>query len=953
MSPTSLGGDGLLWAVVGSLSWFTAPLREDESDHELRLDHEQDIFQLLSRCLTKAALARLDAGADPSSIDSEGRSLLSVAISWGNTEVVEKLLQSGADISTGNASQFHDTIAKWYPSTTPPLCVYFVGFISISALILDFFRPYTLPDSCLFSLQMVSATEYAWALVEHGRLDRFRAYYLVYVAIAYQTLRATSTYTFDPLASFAQGTLQGRTIAFYVIRATFSYSLYRLNSALFISRNVRNIRSSPGAKALESLVQYKAAKGEDMLRMLLDRGIDLGRADGHEANIFTGVWMWAIFQGYSEAAERLSPYSDTFPTLYCLLDPTQITQENQDTIPLILSARNHRSKMVALLLSKSELDPYPQKVLDLALLACAMDAFEDAQEWKLTMSHLLAANADANATDANGRSVLSWVCRFSQSDEAVQLLLSKGANSTINSMDEDGLTALHHASKNSGHSAASVEHLLNAGASVNILDGRGRTPLWWSAFNGSMYPPIVQALLNGGEATTPLIEACLHSSLEIVQILLNHGANVNARAENSTPLLAAISRGPFEKTDVISLLLKRGAKLILDASLPMPLVEVVGASIEEDTDYVSQLFEVVGERGLEVDAGILESAYIRVMGGHPLRLDLARFLLQQDVDPNIRHLLLKNRTTLHLIHQREMNSIEYKDEDTIGNESYIEALPITVALLLEKGAEMEALDDDSHTPLHLAILAAKAYTVKVLLQQGANAHKADRDGRACLHLACHKEPLKWTGHTPLGHHPDLDKDVNLSGPRMSKGEKAFHIQDRTRLSFQSLDEEKIIKKLLKCGANPLAMDRKGQTPLHLACSIGNPITAGILLRMALDNPHFVGTSRRSMLSFSAKDLLVAEDNQGRLPLHLAVQSGNEELVLTVLAPEYGTNSMTGNRQRWLQREDIPKDEWHQYVLSTALISPDKKGRTPVDYAIESKQPQILFLLLEMVQRMSG
>ena len=101
----------------------------------------------------------------------------------------------------------------------------------------------------------------------------------------------------------------------------------------------------------------------------------------------------------------------------------------------------------------------------------------------------------------------------------------------VNSRDEDGHTALlaclqpYHTSDENVNSKEVIRILLNAGADPNIADKRGMTPLIANAFD-----------------------------LEIAQMLIAHGADVNARAQDSfTPLLNA---GTAEVTRV---LLEHGA----------------------------------------------------------------------------------------------------------------------------------------------------------------------------------------------------------------------------------------------------------------------------------------------------------------------------------------------------------------------------------------------------------
>jgi len=131
-----------------------------------------------------------------------------------------------------------------------------------------------------------------------------------------------------------------------------------------------------------------------------------------------------------------------------------------------------------------------------------------------------------------------------------------------------GYTPLHLATMR-GNTAA-VELLLRAGAEVNIGMESGSTPLMFASLNG--HCDIVEALLRGGadvngpdtHGRTPLHAAAAgigggKHALRIVSLLLEHGADANARDSQTqcTPLFWAASGGA--QSEIFELLLKHGA----------------------------------------------------------------------------------------------------------------------------------------------------------------------------------------------------------------------------------------------------------------------------------------------------------------------------------------------------------------------------------------------------------
>ena len=106
----------------------------------------------------------------------------------------------------------------------------------------------------------------------------------------------------------------------------------------------------------------------------------------------------------------------------------------------------------------------------------------------------------------------------------------------INSFDTEGYTLLHKACID--RQTRAVELLLDAGADVRIKDGAGRTPLHLAALTRQV--AIVEILLDRIPARSipelwdsPILHDAVNTGDEsIIQMLVQHGANVNAKNEN-------------------------------------------------------------------------------------------------------------------------------------------------------------------------------------------------------------------------------------------------------------------------------------------------------------------------------------------------------------------------------------------------------------------------------------
>lgn len=205
---------------------------------------------------------------------------------------------------------------------------------------------------------------------------------------------------------------------------------------------------------------------------------------------------------------------------------------------------------------------------------------------------LLAAGADARATTSGGVNALMMASLGGYTDAARALLAAKV---DANLKDNQGRTALMAAA--SGSEQAIVDALLAAGADVRLVDAGGASALTYAAaegFEGAVvafqkrgakptdrelmlaaarcHTGIVRSFLAGGmtvnpkeAGTTPLIVAAGGNCTDTVTLLVERGADVNAKdGDGMTPLIKAASAG---HPDLVRLLLAKGADMnVTDSS---------------------------------------------------------------------------------------------------------------------------------------------------------------------------------------------------------------------------------------------------------------------------------------------------------------------------------------------------------------------------------------------------
>lgn len=119
--------------------------------------------------------------------------------------------------------------------------------------------------------------------------------------------------------------------------------------------------------------------------------------------------------------------------------------------------------------------------------------------------------------------------------EASEILVSAGAD--VNQADEgSGRTPLHLAMETNDRSL--VEFLIGCGALLDVIDGRGLTPLHIAGIvEGEEALEAVVKRVGGGDVLdirdgrglTPLMHACLYGNLPSVQILVKKKVSMHAK----------------------------------------------------------------------------------------------------------------------------------------------------------------------------------------------------------------------------------------------------------------------------------------------------------------------------------------------------------------------------------------------------------------------------------------
>ncbi|MFO0892763.1 MAG: ankyrin repeat domain-containing protein [Isosphaeraceae bacterium] len=142
--------------------------------------------------------------------------------------------------------------------------------------------------------------------------------------------------------------------------------------------------------------------------------------------------------------------------------------------------------------------------------------------------------------------------------DRVRELLERGAD--VNQRDEDGSTPLDYAISDDDLPPELVGELLDRGAKPDATDEEGTTALMVAP------TPLLPLLIAHGANVnardraggTPLIQAASLGDVKRLEILLDHGAEIDATNGRSNALIAVVEAG---QTETVRLLLARGADI--------------------------------------------------------------------------------------------------------------------------------------------------------------------------------------------------------------------------------------------------------------------------------------------------------------------------------------------------------------------------------------------------------
>ncbi|KAN0068216.1 Ankyrin repeat-containing domain protein [Elaphomyces granulatus] len=585
----------------------------------------------------------------------------------------------------------------------------------------------------------------------------------------------------------------------------------------------------------------------DIIRLLKESGADLNARD---ENNFTPLYEACLWGNFETVKVLLEQGADARLG-------TSIDQDSPGWTPLIVAAEEGHVRCVEILL-KAEADPNLRGPHGTPLHYALGSGHENTC---VNICRLLLDNgADPNHSALSPPILAQIFLTLKKEEVRFQLLkLFTKHGACVNYIDSAEMPPLMHAAQLGD--VACVEHLLDCGADVSLIDNDGRTAFALAVDKGSV--EVVRLLIKAEErhgndrnGQAPLFRALNNEAM--VRFLLEHEADPNVRDKNElTPLMHAAER---DLPGAVKLLLRYGAEVDLEighstgnpASGQTALTYAAISGAAEVTCLLVEAGAKVNHRHYDESRAVHHA-----VGGSSMRtlLEFRPDINLPDNDSN---------TPLHFV--RSSTPLEH------------------VQLLVHAGANLDLQNKEGCTPLSIALYNDNDAVASYMIERQANVNIASPVYGAPLHLACQRSTIDMVRRLVKA---GADVDLAVSGVQGTPLQAAVLRQEscfgETNDIISYLTEEAgvdinrtggrhgsalavaawrsssaIVSFLLEKGAAPELADGMGRLPLHLAM--------------------LSGLSHVKLILEAAGVHLRARDKTGRSALHWAAQGGNADIL---------------------------------------------------------------------------
>ena len=357
-----------------------------------------------------------------------------------------------------------------------------------------------------------------------------------------------------------------------------------------------------------------------------------------------------------------------------------------------------------------------------------------------------------------------------------------------------------------------------------------------------------------GISRTVLHEAIERNALDIVKVLIENGADIEAKNSNKyTPLHMAAKQG---QTEIVEYLIENGANLDavkhIDTALTMALEKghfdiaelLINKGAEVNIWQARALKLAKGQKeieGLLVEKGAVENQILRSF----------QDAIKSGNTENVNNILQK--------HPRLVYWIDYPDQTPIFT-AVIEGNAKMVGLLISKGAKINLFDSYNKALIYYAV--SQKEIMGILLNSGIdiNASITD-DGETLLHVAIEKNNCEI-----ILYLLSEGSKVNCTN---NYRETPLHLAAK-------VNNKDIVDILLKSGADINAQTRSGDTPLHLVVKKNNKEVVLYLLSEGAD-VSIPNKSARTLIDIANDEMKRINSVHTKMKELKAILESQEEL----------------------------------------------------------------------------
>jgi ankyrin repeat protein len=272
--------------------------------------------------------------------------------------------------------------------------------------------------------------------------------------------------------------------------------------------------------------------------------------------------------------------------------------------------------------------------------------------------------------------------------------------------------------------------------------------------------------------------------------------------------------------------------------------------------------------------------------------------------------------------------------------------PKHVALLIQAGADVNAVCSFENTALHEAAHENSPEKVAALVAGGANVSARDDRGRTPLHLAAGQENVETANALIRGK-----ADVNA---KAKSGRTPLH---------EAVDSDKpaVVSALLAAGAQVDARDSSGHTPLFNAAGIGRVRLIPLLLAAGADpNARDSGGETPIKSAQRSREKEAVELLKNAKPVAASASTSTRKETVSQKVVRGETSAPAGDPAKELKKMGLKADEKTLFervegrdvkavtLILAAGVSPavrNRQGRPPLYVAVEAGADDVVRALI--------